>query len=106
MSMKVINQNSKKANDHIPSASAMEYGEIAVNYNSTNPRLLIKDSNNQIVGFPSESKVNGQFNEVDKEINNLEKNVSANTASIDALDSWVGTPLTEREIKEAFGITE
>jgi hypothetical protein len=104
--MKVINQHSEQANDHIPSTSAMEYGEIAVNYNSTNPRLLIKDSDDKIVGFPSEGKVNKQFDEVDEEISNLEKNVSANTASIDALDSWVDAPLTEKDIKEAFGIIE
>jgi len=32
-----------------PTASQMEYGEIAVNYNPTDPALFIKDSNDQII---------------------------------------------------------
>ena len=32
-----------------PSASQMEYGELAINYNETDPAIFIKDSNNAIV---------------------------------------------------------
>lgn len=32
-----------------PTASQMEYGELAVNYNEADPAIFIKDSNNQIV---------------------------------------------------------
>jgi hypothetical protein len=32
-----------------PTASQMEYGELAVNYNESDPSIFIKDSNNQIV---------------------------------------------------------
>ncbi len=34
-----------------PTASQMEYGEIAVNYNSQDPTLFIKDSSNGIVAI-------------------------------------------------------
>ena len=32
-----------------PSAGQMEYGELAVNYNETDPAIFIKDSNNNII---------------------------------------------------------
>ena len=33
----------------LPTAAQMEYGELAINYNTGDPALFIKDSNNQIV---------------------------------------------------------
>ena len=38
-----------------PSASTLAYGEIAVNYNAESPNLYIKDSDDNVVGFVSES---------------------------------------------------
>ena len=32
-----------------PTAGQMEYGELAVNYNASDPTIFIKDSNNQII---------------------------------------------------------
>jgi hypothetical protein len=32
-----------------PTAEQMEYGELAVNYNTSDPVLFIKDSSNQII---------------------------------------------------------
>lgn len=32
-----------------PTAAQMEYGELAVNYNATDPVIFIKDSTNQII---------------------------------------------------------
>lgn len=32
-----------------PTASQMEYGELAVNYNTADPVIFIKDSNDQII---------------------------------------------------------
>lgn len=40
--------------DKAPSASTIEYGEIAVNYNSETPALYIKDDEDNIVKFISE----------------------------------------------------
>ena len=39
----------------VPSASTLAYGEIAVNYNAESPNLYIKDSDDNVVGFVSES---------------------------------------------------
>lgn len=39
--------------DKAPSASTLNYGEIAVNYNPDTPALYIKDNNGDIVKFPS-----------------------------------------------------
>ena len=39
-----------------PTASQMEYGELAVNYNSNDPTLFIKDSDNNIIRI---SNLNG-----------------------------------------------
>ena len=85
-----------------PTANNMEYGEIAVNYNSTNPRLMIKDSNNAIASFLPESYINEEFKQIDGDLNEIGKNVSANTASIDALEAWVNEPLTDDEINGLF----
>jgi len=38
-----------------PTAGQMEYGELAVNYSSTDPVLFIKDSTNSIVRLSSRS---------------------------------------------------
>lgn len=102
MSMRVINKNSGKDGDHEPLANSMVYGEIAVNYNATNPRILIKDSNNKVVGFPSEKKVNEQFTAVNGTITNLGKSIDENAASIGTLNDWIATPLTDEEIASAF----
>ena len=32
-----------------PTASQLEYGELAVNYNNTDPAIFLKDSNNNII---------------------------------------------------------
>jgi hypothetical protein len=44
-----------------PTASQMEYGEIAVNYNTADPVLFIKDSSNGIVRI-TDSANDGQIN--------------------------------------------
>ncbi len=41
-----------------PTAGQMEYGEMAVNYNTTDPALFIKDSGNNIVRI---SNMNGDL---------------------------------------------
>ena len=90
-------------NGRKPSANNMEYGEIAVNYNSTNTRLMIKNSNDAIASFLPESYINEEFKQIDGDLNKIGKNVSANTASIDALEAWVNAPLTDVEIKNLIG---
>ena len=56
---KVLDGNTAKA----PSASQLDYGEIAVNYSATDPTLFIKDSVDTVIKIASPSafiKVNDQ----------------------------------------------
>jgi len=57
--MKIQLKRSQKVNSGAPippTVAAMEYGELAVNYNASDPTIFIKDSANQIVEIAS---VNG-----------------------------------------------
>ena len=46
-----------------PTAGQMEYGELAVNYSTTDPVLFIKDSSNEIVRLTNNLVVNdGEIN--------------------------------------------
>ena len=40
-----------------PTAGQMEYGELAVNYNTADPVIFIKDSNNQIIRLTNKDNV-------------------------------------------------
>lgn len=99
--MKVINKNSKKI-DAIPDASDIGYGEIAVNYNAENPKILIKDNNNSIVGFLSEKQINSEINGVNSKISGLSTNIDNNKSSIDSLKTWVVEAITDEEIATTF----
>ena len=39
-----------------PTAGQMEYGELAVNYNTADPVIFIKDSSNQIIRLTNNSE--------------------------------------------------
>ena len=55
----VLENGSAKA----PTAAQMEYGELAVNYNSTDPVVFIKDSSNGVIRLTNNQDVNdGQIN--------------------------------------------
>ena len=55
----VLQNNAAKA----PTAPQMEYGELAVNYNSKDPVIFIKDSDNQIIRLTNNQEIgNGQIN--------------------------------------------
>ena len=46
-----------------PTAAQMEYGELAVNYNSSDPVIFIKDSSNGIIRLTNIQEINdGQIN--------------------------------------------
>ena len=45
----------------LPSASTIEYGEIAINYAKGGETMSIKNANNEIVTFSSDSKILGQM---------------------------------------------
>lgn len=102
MAMKVKYKKSSE-NGKKPSASAMTNGELAVNYNTTNPRIMTKDSNNKIVSFLPESNINSKFNTVQNSINTTNTNVNTNKTDIENLQTWIGTPATADEIRALLG---
>ena len=65
--MKVINQNTARTSTAEPAASAMTYGEIAINYHADNPRILIKDSTNKIIAYVMQDNT-GKTQEVKPEV--------------------------------------
>ena len=71
--MKVVNRNTARTSTAEPAASAMTYGELAINYHADNPRLLIKDSTNKVIGFPSEKRVNKELESISNTISGLTK---------------------------------
>lgn len=81
-----------------PAASAMTYGELAVNYNTTNPRLMTKDSSNTIVSFLPESKVNSMFTAINNQLTQAGVDVALNTTEIENLEAWINVPITDSEI--------
>ena len=99
--MKVINKNSETVNA-IPDASDIGYGEIAINYNAENPKILIKDNNNNIVGFLSEKQINSKINGVNGTISGLSTNIDNNKSSIESLKTWVMEAITNEEIATTF----
>lgn len=100
--MKVVNRNTARTSTAEPAASAMTYGELAINYHADNPRLLIKDSTNKVIGFPSEKRVNKELESVSNTISGLTKNISNNRTDIEMLEAWVVSPLNTAEIESAF----
>ena len=55
------------ANAKSPTPSQMEYGEIAVNYNTNDPAIFIKDSNDNIIrvaGSGAEGTFSGDYNDL------------------------------------------
>jgi len=69
-----------------PTAGQMEYGEMAVNYNTTDPALFIKDSGNNIVRI---SNMNG---DLIPDINNLAYQSGTLDERYLSLNSWSNVP--------------
>lgn len=69
-----------------PTAGQMEYGEMAVNYNTTDPALFIKDSGNNIVRI---SNMNG---DLIPDINNLAYQPGTLDERYLSLNSWSNVP--------------
>ena len=64
-----------------PTASQMEYGEVAVNYNSQDPTLFIKDSSNGIVAITSFDN-----SEVEAELIRLANEIAVLPSPLDGTD--------------------
>jgi len=69
-----------------PTAGQMEYGELAVNYSSTDPAMFIKDSSNNIIRI---SSLNGA---VIPDITNLDFQAGTLDERYLSLNSWANVP--------------
>ena len=85
-----------------PATSAMTPGEIAVNYNANNPRIMTEDSNGEIASFLPESKINSLFTAINGQLSQAGIDAALNTTDIENLEAWMGVPITEDEIIAAF----
>ena len=69
-----------------PTADQMEYGELAVNYNTNDPALFIKDSSNAIVQVNSDTVYTGETG----------RGISINASNeIRIGDDWSSIPLLQ-----------
>lgn len=79
----VVHKKSSVVNNGVPklpSASTLEYGEIAINYGASGETLSIKNSNDQIVTFSSDNKrdaavdaLQGDIERIDSAITEIEE---------------------------------
>jgi hypothetical protein len=71
-----------------PTAPQMEYGEIAVNYNTTDPTLFLKDSANGIV------RINGNLALIEalqEELDAVEADIISINAGISTIEGDIST---------------
>lgn len=97
--MRVIYKNTN-VGGRKPDTSAMTHGEIAINYNANNPRIMTKDSNGEIASFLPESKIDSLFAAVNGQLSQAGIDAAFNTTDIENLNSWMGVPITEDEIEK------
>ena len=92
--------------DKAPSASTINYGEIAVNYNADSPALYIRDADDNIVKFIDEETVSAAINDLndkkaDKEY--VDEAVSSITIDVDSeLDSASTNPVENQAITKVI----
>lgn len=67
-----------------PTAAQMEYGEIAVNYNTADPTLFIKDSANGIVRIGDDS---AELKQLQDDLNNLNSDLQDLTKDVETIDT-------------------
>ena len=75
-----------------PTTAQMEYGEIAVNYNTIDPTLFIKDSANGIVRIGDDSKA---LADLQTEIDNLQIELDKLEAELDKYSQTIPDPITD-----------
>lgn len=77
-----------------PTPSQMEYGELAVNYNSTDPVIFIKDSSNDIVPFRDTTKdiirLDGEVARLDGELIRLDGEIASIKTNIVTIETEIG----------------
>lgn len=100
--MKIIYKNTN-VDGRKPATSAITTGEIAVNYNANNPRIMTEDSNGEIASFLPESNINKRIDDINKEISTMDGSVKENLANIGLIQDWMNTPITIDEIENLMG---
>lgn len=86
-----------------PEVSSMEYGELAINYNANNPRLITIASDNTVVSFLPEDKINEHITSINNEINDLNDRISVNKGDIDTLQAWFDNAISDDTILDLWG---
>ena len=87
-----------------PVANEMSMGEIAVNYNTNNPRIIIKDSTDNIVNFLPESKINSLFIPINNQLTQAEIDIAINKKNFDEIENWIGQPFDDDDINGVFNV--
>ena len=77
MGQKLIHKHSN-VQGKLPSGNTLEHGEIAVNYNSTEPFISIRKDDNEYARFIDESAVDAKIKNANDTIQNLEKEMLDN----------------------------
>ena len=75
----------KKSNtlNKLPSAGDLQYGELAINYAKDGEMLILKNDQNEIVGFSSDVKINAVLEIISQAIATLQRDM-ADTSAVEA----------------------
>ena len=83
---KVLENGEAKA----PTADQLEYGEIAINYNETDPSIFIKTDTNNIIKIADTSNTAGVTQLIAGEGISLEPSSGVGDVTITSTNGWTG----------------
>ena len=70
-----------------PTAPQMEYGELAVNYNTADPVIFIKDSSGSVIRLTNDNtSINNEIVDINNKIDVIEGEISVIIESISAIE--------------------
>ena len=84
-----------------PTAAQMEYGELAVNYNTADPTIFIKDSANGIVAITNfdDSDLQKQIDDLDTKVDGLESDLSDLDIKVNDLETELKGDIADLDSK-------
>ena len=102
----VMHRKSSVVNDGVPklpSATSIEYGEIAVNFGASGETLSIRNNQDVIVQFPNINKVNSLINTAIGQVSGLPSVTTADNGKILQVVNGVWTLVTPVTIYTGSG---
>lgn len=81
----------------LPSASALEYGELAINYKTDKETISLKNSDGDIVTFSSDKELIKVEKVISQSLNDLNTRISGTTSDLGELSALVETNVTNIE---------